>query len=120
MIFSRDEFLLIVQKWINSSTRLRLTFIFGGKTSPDPLSSALIVNLSAKILGVDVFTSYLSCSTAEDGLISVGFEGAYFNFGTTMDPTVSALSVVDAQEIDEAVTVCLTCGLNVSFFSFKE
>jgi hypothetical protein len=119
MIVSRDEFLLLAQKWINSSAQLRLVIAFGGKTSADPISSALIVKLSARILDLDVDASMLTCSIGEDGLISIGFEGGYFDFGTSMDSTVAALSVVDGQEIDEAVTVCLACGLNVAFLSFK-
>ena len=121
MIASRDEFLLLAQKWINSSTQLRLVFILGGKTSDDPISSALTVKLSAQISGLDVNMSLLACSAGEDGIISIGFEGASFNFGTAMDSTVAGMAIAaDGQEIDEAVTVCLSCGLNVSFLSFKE
>lgn len=120
MIVSRDEFLLLAQKWINSSAQLRLVTVFGGKTSDDPLSSAVIVKLSAQISGLDVEASMLTCSIGEDGVISIGFEGAYFDFGTSLDSKVAALSVVDGQEIDEAVTVCLTSGLNFSFLSFRQ
>ncbi len=95
-------------------------FIFGGKTSNNPLSTALIVKLSAKILGVDSDASNVSCSIRVDGLVSVGFEGALFNFGTSMDATVAALGATEEQEIEDAVTVSMSCGLNVSFISFKD
>jgi hypothetical protein len=118
MIVSRDEFLLLMQKWKNSSAQLRLLFISGGKTGR-PLSSALIVKLSARISGIDADESFLACSVGPDGIISVGFEGASFDFGTPTDSTVAGINEVEEREIDEAVSVGLTCGIVVVFLSFR-
>jgi len=120
MIVSREEFLLLAQNWRNSSATVRLVFKYGGKETPNPLSSALIVRLSVRILGIDEESSYIACAVGEDGLVSVGFGDSSIQFGVAEDTAFQSLvELENPKEVEEMATVCLATGLDISFIKFK-
>jgi hypothetical protein len=120
MITSRDEFLLLLTKWKNSSATVSAFLVLGGKTTENPLSSALILELPASITGFDGEVSFLVLGNGETGLLSVGFEGAEFHFETAadLDPSFSAF-LPESVEVDEMITLVLPTGLKLSLATLK-
>jgi hypothetical protein len=122
MIVSKDEFLLLAQNWKNSSAQLRLVFVHGGKTTPEnPVSSALVVKVSARIIEIDEEQSIIACSVGDDGLISIGFEESLIVFGTAEDELFKSLTKLASieGEVVEMVTIRLDGEMNISFMHFK-
>jgi hypothetical protein len=120
MILSKDEFLLLVQKWKNSSARVRFIMVHSG---PDPslMSTGLMIALSGTITGIDSTGSLLVLSTGDDGLVSIGFDNALLVFGTQSDvPTSFAAMIAMNEEVDEIISISQPSNLVVSIFTLKQ
>jgi ethanolamine transporter EutH len=92
----------------------------GGKTSANPLSTALIVKLSVRVTGIDEAGSFVTFSVGDDEVISLGFDEATVHFGTELDFVPSFADIfADSEEVAEMVTVCLSSGLMLLFTTFK-
>jgi hypothetical protein len=120
MIASKDEFLLLLTKWKNSSAKVCVCFVNGGSSTPNPLSSAFIVEVSGEIVGADPNDLYFVIGSKETGLVSVGFDGAQFMFetDTDLDPQFAAFVSASAK-VDEMVSILLSSGLKLSLVTFK-
>jgi len=105
---------------MNASAKVGIAVAFGGEQSVNPLSTAFVVKLSARVVEISDSASNIVLSVGNDGLLLFGFEGATFNFGTSIDlPASLPPLLAESEEVEEAVTVGLTSGLVVSFLKFK-
>ena len=120
MISTRDEFVLLLAKWKNSSAKVTALLVHGGSTSSNPLSSAFISMLPFEVTGIDDKDSFFVLGDRETGTVSVGFEGAEFHFETAADlEPYFAVFVSESATVDEMVTIVLPSGLILSLSTFK-
>jgi|ERR1035437_1010492 hypothetical protein len=117
---SRDEFLLLMQNWKNSSPSVMLAVVYGDGTPPIPLSTSFMLRLKGKVIGIDGEGSFVALLVGEDGFISVGFDKASFDFKTVLDLSDSFTSdLLLKEELEEMVTLRQSSGLTVSFLALK-
>jgi hypothetical protein len=120
MIVSREDFLLLVQNWKNSSARVRVFVVHEGSPSSDPLGGVFMGALLGEVTGVDSSASFFVVAVGEAGFISVGFSAAEFHFQTLSDLAPGfAEMVADSGEVDELITLALPSGIRLSCMTFK-
>jgi hypothetical protein len=116
---SRDEFLLLIQKWKNSSASVIIGIAHGG-SGPMPVSTSLIVRLKGTVVGIDETTSLVAFLIGEDGVMCFGFDNAEFSFGTLQDVPPESLPLFAVEEeLEEMITMRQVSGLMVSFLMLK-
>ncbi len=121
MIVSKEEFLLLLTNWTNSSAKVTVLLVHSGTPSSDPLATAFMGVLSGEIARVDESVPLFVVKVGETGMISVGFEGAIFQFKTALDLEASfAGMLAGSGEIDELVTLQLPSGIGVCCVTFVE
>jgi hypothetical protein len=121
MISSREEFLLLARNWRNASANVGIAVVRWGNESVNPLSSAFLLKLNARVAEVDELVSNITFSVGDDGLLLFGLEGATFKFGTSEElPSELSALLKDSEEVDETFTVGLASGVVVIFLKFKE
>jgi hypothetical protein len=119
MHVSRDEFLLLMQNWKNSSASVIFTAAHGGSGSM-PLSTALLVRVVGRVIGIDEEASFVSLLAGEEGVVSIGFLNAEFAFGTKLDlPASYPIIFPGDEEIQEIVTLRQSSGLLLSLVSLR-
>lgn len=120
MVSSKQEFVLLLNKWRDGNAEVGLTFKTDA-TSEMPLSTALIFRLRGKIATISDAQSFFALDVGNQGLISIGFEGAWFNFETSFNvPPSSVHTITDSSgEIDELVTLVASSKHIVTLFTLK-
>jgi hypothetical protein len=119
MIASREEFLLVVTNWMNSSAGVRLVFKSGGNGT-SPLSTALIIELIGEISGVDTSLDFVVFSPKDSGIVSIGFRESLLVFETPSDLSPSFASAIpEGEELEEMISIAQPSGTVVSLFTLK-
>jgi hypothetical protein len=119
MISSQEESLLLFRKWMNASSDVKLAFSCCGEGVP--LSTILIIRLNVRVTAIDEEAMFVAFSTGEDGLISLGFKDATFDFQTLLEvPSEMAANLSGSiAEIDELLATTLSTGLRITLFTLK-
>lgn len=121
MIVSKDEFLLLVQKWKNSSASVRLVMVHSGGTEPRRMSTSLMIELEGTIVGVDTEESLIVFSVGNSGLVSIGFDDSLLIFGTASELPLSFAHVLaEGEEVEEMVSICLPSNQTISLFTLRQ
>lgn len=82
------EFLLLAKRWMDSGANVAALFVSRSQPiSLEPLAGAISFVVRGRVMHIDSHLSLLVISASESGMVSLGFEGAAFDFGTRQDLT---------------------------------
>lgn len=120
MVSSKQEFVLLLNKWKDANAEVGFTFKTGA-SSEMPLSTALMFRLRGTIATISDAQSFLALAVGNQGMISIGFEDAWFNFETSFKVSPPAVHSITGSsgEIDELVTMVASSKHIVTLFTFK-
>jgi hypothetical protein len=85
-----------------------------------PLSTALIFQIRGTVATVDEAGAFFALSVGKNGLVSVGYEGAFFNFSNSFETDGLGELIAPAQSLDEVVSIGRPDGLVLTLYTLKE
>ena len=121
MTCSLDDFLLLLMKWVNSSSKVMVSFAEG---TGEP-SESIILRFHGRIASVDPKGEFFIFADTDrwiDGsFVFVGVAGCTFSFGFGSDlPAAGQVPVGTTDAIDELVTIGTPAGSRMALFTLKD
>jgi hypothetical protein len=112
---TETEFLLLARRWKDTEAKVAALFANHEESaSSEPLARGLSFVVRGRVVHIDEELSVLVISAQESGMVSLGFQGASFDFGTRSDLEPSLDELLPATgEVSEVVTILLPSGLSV-------
>jgi hypothetical protein len=120
MVSSKQEFVLLLNRWKDANSEVGLTFKIDA-CSENPLSAALVFGLRGTIATINDADSFFALAVGEQGLISIGFENAWFNFATSFEvPNASSHTITGSpNEVDELITIVALGQHVITLFTLR-
>ena len=121
MIVTKEEFLSLLTHWQTYSTRLALLFAQGTfPDSPFLLGSSVVVIALGTVTLIDQEHGFFAITSPDSGTISVGFDRASFEFGTSAALSRECADLLaQTGPIDQIVTVALSPGIKIFCATFS-
>jgi len=117
MICSREEFLLVLEKWITASQRVVVELSFG---NGQLLSGLILGRISGRIASIDKEAGCFTVIGESDDFIMVGLDEWQFAFADhTALPEEAKNPVAMRGEFDEVITLNNFNGTRLSIFTLK-